>query len=110
MENLFEMFFYLYCLYTSYQTFKQFYKITKRYRGTKRMWTRANNTDRNTKGYFVTVFQKIKQLDQEEFFSHTRMNKKQYDILLNLIKSRLTKSTLRRPPIDFECRLALTIS
>lgn len=75
----------------------------------RRWWIRPNNLDRDNAGYFVTVFTLLKDSDPDEFFKQTRMERQSYDSLIELIKDQLVKHSLR-PPIDFEIRLAVTLS
>lgn len=44
------------------------------------------NSDKDISGYFVAVYQRMKEIDSEEFFLHTRMTRPVYDLLINLIK------------------------
>lgn len=75
----------------------------------KRIWVRKLNLSRNIDGYFVSVFEKAKQMDSEIFFKNTRMRRPVYDLFLNLMKDRLQKMS-NRPPLSPEFRLAVTLS
>lgn len=81
----------------------------ERGRNDRRWWVREANLTRNTLGYFKACFLKIKECDNEDFFKHTRMNRKIYDLLLNILKEDLKKYS-QRPSIEPECRLAVTLS
>ena len=74
----------------------------------RRWWVRPLNLDRNYTGYFNTTFLKMKAIDLEEFFIQTRMRRPEYDLLLELVKGDLSKSSMREP-ISAECRLAVTL-
>jgi len=81
----------------------------KRARNDRRWWVREANLSRNSLGYFKHSFLKVKECDGEDFFKHTRMSRQLYDLLLNLLTERLTK-TSQRPSIGAECKLAVTLS
>jgi len=95
------MFFIIMC---SYHVLKE-----KRTRNDRRWWVREANLSQNSLGYFKNCFLKIKECDGEDFFKHTRMNRKVYDLLLNIVTERLTKAS-HRPSISAECRLAVTLT
>lgn len=75
----------------------------------RRWWVRPINCKRDALGYFATTYLKIKEIDPQQFFKHTRMDRALYDKLLDLVKEDLQKKSIRKP-IDFECRLALTLA
>lgn len=77
-------------------------------RRTRRWWVRPSITDRNTNGYFVTMYSTMKNNDPEEFFKHTRMNFRNYEKLCTMLKAVLIKSGPRA--IDWECRLGITLT
>ncbi|XP_055910546.1 putative nuclease HARBI1 [Eupeodes corollae] len=76
---------------------------------TRRWWVRPVYQERNEKGYFETTFKFIKENDPDLFFKSTRMNHIQYNLLLSLVKKRLTKSSIRKA-ISRECRMVLTLT
>ncbi|KAL1489767.1 hypothetical protein ABEB36_013701 [Hypothenemus hampei] len=75
----------------------------------RRWWVRDIYQNRIEFGYFNIMYKKMKERDPEEFFTHTRMDRDVYDLLLSLIKEKLTKTSIKTP-INFECRLAVTLS
>lgn len=100
----FEMLCFLYLLYLCYRMV-----LSLNIRQQRRWWVRPFLLERDLDGYFAATYLKLKQSDPEEFFKHTRMNIQKYEQLLELLKQHLTKKSIR-PPIDFECRLAVTLS
>ncbi|KAI8117884.1 Protein ANTAGONIST OF LIKE HETEROCHROMATIN PROTEIN 1, partial [Lucilia cuprina] len=72
----------------------------------RRWYARPINKDWPSAGYFKKVFKKIKSVDEENFFIHTRMTKNVYELLLSLIKTSLRKPGQRIFP---EERLSITL-
>lgn len=52
---------------------------------------------RKQKGHFHTLFQFIKNNDDEQFFKFTRMTVSQFERLLELVLEPLTKKSIREP-------------
>lgn len=73
----------LYVLYTCYLFL---YRLYIQRRGNRRFWLREINLDRDTTGYFVTMYPRMKETDPEQFFKHTKMNLHVYELLLSLVK------------------------
>lgn len=75
-----------------------------------RLWTREIYTaeERKLKGFYNKTFKMIKEKDENEFRKLTRMGVAEFNLLLNLLKERLTKYS-NRPSIEPECRLAITL-
>ncbi|XP_037931463.1 putative nuclease HARBI1 [Teleopsis dalmanni] len=72
-----------------------------------RRWrVRPINVDRALHGYYRKTFLAIKEKDNEEFFSHTRMSKELYTLLLKLIAPSATKCGQQ---INADERLSLTL-
>lgn len=63
---------------------------------------REMHKDRQIHGFFERNFQKMKKCDPEQFFMCTRMTADTFDLLLNLLKEKLTKCSIRTP-ISPEC-------
>lgn len=80
----------------------------KRRRREKRWWVRPINRTRNELGYFNNQFKEAYETDHEEFFDMTRMTPAQYDHLCNLVRSFLTKKSIRKP-ISLNERIAITL-
>lgn len=97
------------CLYVLHQLYLMVRKFHERNASQRRWWVRPANRSRDKDGYFVNNYLKLKEIDPEAFFKHTRMTRELYNGLLNLLKDHLSKHSIRKP-IDFECRLALTLS
>lgn len=76
----------------------------------KRIWNRDiyEPEERRTKGFYKKIFCVLKRKDEDEFRKITRMGVGQFELLLNLLKERLTKISNRKP-IEPESRLALTL-
>lgn len=68
---------------------------------------REINRTRNIHGYYKVTFVKMKEVDPDQFFIHTRMSKDIFDMLLGLVRPQLETSEKVR--INTECRLALTL-
>lgn len=75
----------------------------------RRWWVREIYLNRDEAGYFAKMYKNMKDQDPEQFFKHTRMDRRVYDRLLSLTKDHLTKKSIRKP-INFECRLAVTVT
>ncbi|XP_017468188.1 PREDICTED: putative nuclease HARBI1 [Rhagoletis zephyria] len=75
----------------------------KRLYGNRRWWVRPDLRDREANGFFATHFS-----FPQEFKNTVRMEKKVFDLLLNLIREKLTKNS-NRPSISPECRLYLAL-
>lgn len=102
----FEVFLYFFMLY---QLYMLVYDLNLQYSPRRRWWVRPANRSREKDGYFINNYLKIKAIDPEDFFKHTRMSRHVYNKLLNLLQEELSKHSIRKP-ISFECRLALTLS
>lgn len=102
-DDVIIMFFWL-CL-----TYIYLYRLNMECTSVRNCWIREIYQDRQRFGYFQTMFLKMKEKDPAQFFIHTRMNRNTYELLLSLMKDALTKKSIRTP-IDFECRLAITLS
>lgn len=77
---------------------------------TKRIWTREIFTkqERELHGFFNTAFKVIKERDHDQFYKVTRMNVHLFDLVINLLKEKLTKLSPREP-ISVECRIVVTL-
>lgn len=64
--------------------------------------------ERQSHGFFQNAYQIIKQKYSHEFRKVTRMSLPVFNLLLNLMKEKLEKTSIRRP-IEPECRLVLTL-
>lgn len=72
-----------------------------------RRWcVRPVNIDRGISGYYVCSFLKIKNMDEQHFFIHTRMTKSLFNVLLTLVENTLSKPNQLILP---EERLSITI-
>jgi len=78
-------------------------KLTKR-----KYWVRPMLLQRKQKGNFYTLFQFIKNNDDEQFFKFTRMTVPQFERLLELVQDPLTKRSIREP-LSPEHRLCITL-
>lgn len=96
------------CFYLLYQLYLMVHNLQKK-SVQRRWWVRPANRSRDKDGYFVNNYLKLREIDPEDFFKHTRMTRDLYEELKNLLQNELTKHSIRKP-IDFECRLALTLS
>ena len=67
---------------------------------------RPLNSDWTEGGYKQRVFQKMKDIDEEQFFIQTRMSLPVFNLLLSLVESKLRKPKQRIFP---EERLAITL-
>lgn len=87
---------------------KQLIERKKRFR---RWWVKPHLLGgiRNKFGLYQTLFLYFKYRDGEEFFKMMRMTAEQFEFLHNLLKDKLQKSFLRRPPLPSELRLALVL-
>lgn len=77
----------------------------------KRKRTRAvreMHLERTIEGFFEISFNKMKDIDEEQFLMCTRMKRETFDLLLNLLRPKLIKYSIRTP-ISPECRLFLTL-
>ncbi|XP_055845807.1 uncharacterized protein LOC129911851 [Episyrphus balteatus] len=83
-------------------------KIHKNKNRNRKWWIRPLYQNRHNRGYFQTTFKQIKENDEDLLFNATRLTRLQYDLLLSLIKSKLTKTSIRRP-ISPECRMVVTL-
>ncbi|KAM7344953.1 uncharacterized protein ACRADG_011457 [Cochliomyia hominivorax] len=73
-----------------------------------RRWgVRPSNRDWALKGFHRKVFSNVKNMDEEQFFVHTRMSKSLFDWLLSFIQSSLKKTRQR---IGAEERLVITLN
>ncbi|XP_021700679.1 protein ALP1-like [Aedes aegypti] len=74
----------------------------------RRWWVRPSNQTRSSEGFFETAYPLMRREDPEYFFKCTRMSPRVFDILLDRIKHRLRKYSIREP-IKPACRLFLTL-
>ena len=74
----------------------------------RRYFIRPDNRDRHINSFFIVAFNAIKQ-NPEQFFKYTRLSIARFDILLSLLKQKLSR---RRTcyTISPEARLAITSS
>lgn len=82
--------------------------MAKRPRHRRRWWVRPVNKQRRKHGYFATLIKIMKEEDQEEFFTFTRMTLNVFEKLLGLVGSHLEKKKTR----DILCseeRLLITL-
>lgn len=89
----------------------RFCYLTRKYKKKKerrRWWVRPTYVKRNQDGFYEKTYKYIKENDEELFFNATRMNRTQYDLLLNLVAGYLKKTSIRKA-IEPECRLAVTL-
>lgn len=77
--------------------------------GNRRFWVRPLYHDRDTRGYFAANFEEMYNNDGEQLKTTVRMDKKNFDLLFNLVKEGLTKHS-NRPSISAKCRLFLTLA
>lgn len=82
------------------------YKYCKMKRRHRRWKIRPINKDWSNNGYFQKHFLKIKNMDSEQLFLHTRMTRPVYEILYKLVANSLRKFGQRIHP---EERLSLTL-
>lgn len=75
----------------------------------RRWWIRPSNQNRATEGFYETAFSLMRERDPEYFFRCTRMSPVVFDELLDKIKHRLVKHSIRTP-ISPACRLFLTLT
>lgn len=80
----------------------------KRDKKCRKVWVREVNKTRDKDGFFKKCFKEIKSKDEDHFFKATRMNVQTFNLLLGLLKQKLTKYCLRKP-IEPENRLTVTI-
>lgn len=64
--------------------------------------------ERKNLGFYELSFKSLILDNEDLFFKATRMNKQNFQIILNLTKHRLVKTSIRKP-IAAECRLLLTL-
>ena len=76
---------------------------------TRRFWAQRLYQDRDYNGLFATSFNEMHQADPEQFQLSVRMSPAVFDMLLELLKRRLTKMS-NRPSISASCRLFLTLT
>ena len=69
-----------------------------------RFWVRRRYQDRDYTGLFASSFEEMHQRDPEQFQKSVRMTPAVFDMLLGLLKTRLTKMS-NRPSISASCRL-----
>lgn len=82
--------------------------MAKRPRQRRRWWVRPVNQQRRKHGYFATLIKVMKEEDQEQFFTFTRMTLDIFKKLLELVGSHLDKKKTR----DILCaeeRLLITL-
>ena len=94
---------------SQYITLLRKYKSRKK-RQHRRWWVKPHNfpTNREKYGAYARIFSYFKLSDHEEFFKFTRMNVPQFNLLLGMVKKRLTKSS-KREPLSAEFRLTATL-
>ena len=73
----------------------------------RRWWVRSINRSKSKLGYFNNQFKETYETDHEGFFNMTQRTFAQYDYLCHLLRSFLTKKSLRRP-ISVNKRVAVT--
>lgn len=74
----------------------------------RRWWVRPVNQDRRKHGYFATLIKVMKEEDQDQFFTFTRMRLEQFQKLLKLVGPHIDKKKTR----DILCpeeRLLITL-
>lgn len=74
----------------------------------RRWWVRRINQQRAQHGVYNHLFKELYLTDEEQFFEYTRMNIRQFDLLLSLVGPMLQKNSLREP-LPLRLRLALTL-
>lgn len=73
-----------------------------------RRWSvRPVNRNRDITGQY-RHFLKLKNIDEEQFFIYTRMSVRNFNLLLNLISSKIVK-TSNRKSLNPQHRLAMTL-
>lgn len=83
--------------------------LRKKKQKTKRKyWVRPMLLQRKHKGHFHTLFQFMKDNDDEQFFKFTRMTVLQFERLLELVQESLIKRSIREP-LSPEHRLCITL-
>lgn len=79
----------------------------------RRWWVRPTNQKRETLGIHRHLIKDMRESDPEEFFRFTRMSVSTFDELLDLIKPRLQKRSIRQsiaPDIRLYITLRYTLS
>lgn len=85
------------------------YKYYKaKYEKKRKEWVRKMHRDRAINGFFEKNVERMKRDDEEQFLKCTRMSVETFNCIFNLLKDKLTKTSIRRP-ISAECRLFLTL-
>ncbi|XP_067625952.1 uncharacterized protein [Eurosta solidaginis] len=74
----------------------------------RRWWVRPVNRTRKTLSFHETSFAQLKLSDEEHFFKATRMNVAKFNALVNLLRERLQRFSIREP-ISEEIRLGITL-
>lgn len=80
----------------------------RKYRNRK-CWVKQFLKVRNILGAFKQLFLYFKQHDEDEFQNLTRLTVRQFDILHNLVKKKLTKYSTFREPLSSELKLAAVV-
>lgn len=74
----------------------------------RRWWVKGHLKERNICGAYRVLFLYFKEQDHEEFYKLTRMTPCQFDLLHEIVKKKLKKSSWRES-ISSEMRLASVI-
>lgn len=82
------------------------YKVLRQKRRIRRWNVRPINKDYIKAGYHRKVFLNMKNMDEEQFFIHTRMSLPIFNLLLEIVRESLIKPRQRIGP---EERLSITI-
>lgn len=74
----------------------------------RRWWIRPTNRNRHVFGLHKTLIDTMRNLDEDEFFTFTRMSVETFDELLNLLRGRLQKHSQRQYIVP-DIRLYITL-
>lgn len=87
------------------------FTIAKKRNVYRRWWVKPHLREnvRRRYGAFATLFSYFKEYDEEEYYKLLHVTVDQFNDLHKLLKSRLTKSNIRRRSIPSEIRLAMTL-
>lgn len=85
----------------AYEAYKEYKKMRKR--SCRRFSVRELYGDRNLSGFFERTFKQLKEYNEEQFYVATTVKPETFDVLLNFLKEKLTKTSIRTP-ISPECR------
>lgn len=75
----------------------------------RRWWVHPINQRRLQQGDGDNLLAELRLSDGDLFFNYTRLNITQFDLLLSLVKDKLTKINKYRRPIPPETRIAVTL-